>query len=200
MQNRPFRIGLTGSIGMGKTTTAQMFSELGIPVWNADDVVHRLYAKNGAGVEKVAAVCPEAIEDGAVNRRTLRQMIAKNPDALKVLEQAVHPLVAADRLAFLRDTESEIVVLDIPLLFETGAEASVDVVVVVSAPAALQRQRVLERGDMTEAEFETILAKQIPDVEKRQRADYVIETVTLEAARVQVHACLHDIEQRLAHA
>lgn len=197
---RPFIVGLTGSIGMGKSTTAGFFREEGIPVWDADDAVHRLYAQGGAAVGPIFALYPPAIKQGAVDRAALREWIGRDPSALGQIEKLVHPLVAEDRAAFLRGAGSDIAVLDIPLLFETGAEGAMDAVVVVSAPPEIQRARVLARGTMSEEQLETILAKQLPDAEKRARADYVIETLTLEAARAAVHAIVADIRKKLTNA
>ncbi len=193
----PFIIGLTGSIGMGKSTTAKMFAKEGIPVWDADAAVHRLYARDGAAVEAIRAIHLDAIRDGAVDRAALRDWISSDKTALRQIEAVVHPLVAEDRAEFLRTTTADIVLLDIPLLFETGRTETFDAIVVVSAPIDIQRQRVLDRGTMTEQQFEAILAKQMPDAEKRCRADYVIETLTLEAAGAAVQSCLRDIRSKM---
>lgn len=194
-------IGLTGSIGMGKSTTAGIFAEMGVPVWDADAAVHRLYAPDGGAAGPVGALCPEAVVDGAVDRSRLKDWIARDPAALAKLEAVVHPLVAADRAAFIataaRDGQRA-VLLDIPLLFETGAEASVDAVVVVSVPPDVQRQRVLERPGMTAEHLQTILDRQLPDAEKRKRADFIIDTTTMEGARAAVARVLEEIGQRHA--
>lgn len=195
-----YRLGLTGSIGMGKSTTAQMFADLGVPVWDADAVVHRLYGPQGAATQIVAQLYPDVIQNGAVSRPLLRQKIAADPLVLDALQAVIHPLVSADRLAFLAATKAQIVVLDIPLLFETGAHLHCDGIVVVSAPPAVQRQRVLDRGEMSKAEFDLILARQMPDSEKRARATWVIETLTLDLARAAVAAILAEIRQRIADA
>jgi dephospho-CoA kinase len=185
-RHRPWLIGLTGSIGMGKSTTAAMFAEMGADVWDADGAVRRLYAPGGAAVPPVAALLPDAVRDGAVDRAVLRRAIAADPGLLPRLEAIVHPLVAEDRIAFVAQSRAPVVVCDVPLLFETGAEREYDQVVVVSAPPELQRARVLARGTMTEAEFAAILARQMPDAEKRARADRVIETRDLDTARAAV--------------
>lgn len=192
---RPFRLGLTGSIGMGKSTTAGMFAAEGVPVWDADAAVHRLYAKGGAAVAPLAALYPAAIEDGAVSRAALKSWIADDPTALPCIETVVHPLVAADRAAFVAAATADIVVLDIPLLFETGADAMMDATLVVTAPLELQRARVMARPCMTEALFAAILAKQMPDAEKRARATHIIETLGLEAVRLSVQTLIGYIRE-----
>jgi dephospho-CoA kinase len=192
---RPFRLGLTGSIGMGKSTTAGFFRDAGVPVWDADAAVHRLYAKGGAAVEPIRALHPQAVRDGAVDRSALRVWIARDETALARIEQVVHPLVVADRAAFIAAATSDIVVLDIPLLFETGAEATLDATLTVTAPAELQRRRVLARPGMTEAHLAAILARQLSDAEKRARATHVIETLGLDAVREAVLALIAYIRE-----
>ncbi|MDP3339167.1 dephospho-CoA kinase [Frigidibacter sp.] len=195
----PFRLGLTGSIGMGKSTTAAMFAEAGVPVWDADAAVHRLYAPGGAAVPAIAELHPEAVKDGAVDRAALKDWIAKDPTALGQIERAVHPLVAANREAFLTDAaDKPLVLLDIPLLFETGAEAQMDATLVVSAPPEVQRARVLARPGMTEAQLDLILSRQMPDAKKRARATWVIETNGLEATRAAVQDLIETIRARHA--
>ncbi|MCF2906030.1 dephospho-CoA kinase [Octadecabacter sp. CECT 8868] len=195
-----FVVGLTGSIGMGKSTTAQMFSDMGVPVWDADAVVRGLYRKGGAAADLVRCHYPEAMEAGAVSRDKLRELIAADPKILDHIQSLVHPLVAENRAAFLKNPKNEIVLLDIPLLFETGTDAECDAVVVVTAPADIQRQRVLDRGEMTEKDFQLILSRQLPDSQKRERAKWVIETLSMDAARQSVKDILAEIKQELAHA
>ncbi len=201
MTTRPHIIGLTGSIGMGKTTTAGFFREKGIPVWDADAAVHRLYAGLGAAVEGIRNICPNAVSIDGVDRAVLRAWIARDEAAITKIESVVHPRVAEDRAKFIENNAAaghKLVVIDIPLLFETSGEKSVDAVVVVSAPAEVQRKRVLEREGMSLAHFEKILTRQTPDAEKRSRADFVIETTSLESARRQVDAVVTEIHNRIA--
>ncbi len=195
-----FRLGLTGSIGMGKSTTARLFADAGCAVWDADAAVHRLYAKGGAAVESMQAAFPQAIVDGAVSRDALKQIIGADPTALKRIETIVHPLVGQDREQFITSAKADILVFDIPLLFETGGDARMDAVAVVSVDADTQRARVLARGTMTEDQFNAIRAKQMPDAEKRARADYVIVTDTMDHARQQVQDVVTDIRSRMKDA
>ena len=197
-------VGLTGSIGMGKSTVAAMFEDLGAAIWNADDAVHRLYAKDGAAVEPINNAFPEAITGDAVDRDRLSEIVLKDPVALRKLEAIVHPLVAADRVSFLEQAKAqsaEIALMDIPLLFETGQADSFDVVVVVSAAEDVQRKRVLERPGMTVEKLDAILKRQMPDAEKRARADYVIPTdIPLEETKKSVRDVYRLItEQDEAH-
>lgn len=191
-------VGLTGSVGMGKSTSAGLFREAGVPVFDADAAVHDLY--RGEAVPLVEAAFPGVTRDGAIDRIVLASRVLNDADALKALEAIVHPLVLARRQVFLDRAKADgaqIVVLDIPLLFETGGEASVDRVVVVSAPEAVQKARVLARPGMTEAKFSAIKAKQLDDAEKRRRADYVIDTSqSIEAARRQVDQILAALRQQ----
>ncbi len=195
-----FRLGLTGSIGMGKSTTAALFAEEGCAVWDADAAVHKLYAPGGAAVAPIGALWPEAIEDGAVSRDILKAIIAREATALPRIEALVHPLVARDRADFAAQSRAEVTVFDIPLLFEAGGAEEMDAVACVFVAPEVQKARVLARGTMTEAQFQRILANQMPIAEKRRRADYEIETDTLDHARAQVRQVMQDIRRRLAHA
>jgi dephospho-CoA kinase len=191
--SRPFTvIGLTGSIGMGKSTTAQMFRDEGVPVADSDAIVHDLY--RGAAVGPVSTLFPAAVADGAVDRLALARAVLGQPDRLKALETLIHPMVRQAQDRFLDEARANghaLAVLDIPLLFETGAEDRVDVIVVVTAPSDVQRARVLARPGMTQEKFDAILARQMPDPEKRARADQVIDTSRgMDAARRDVRALI----------
>ena len=181
-------LGLTGSIGMGKSTTAKMFAEAGVPVSDADRMVHALYA--GAAVPHIEKAFPGTVSDGVVDRDKLAAAVLGDPARLRELEAIVHPLVRAETDAFVerhRQAGAPLIVLDIPLLFETGGKDRVDRILVVTAPADVQRERVLSRPGMTEEKFDAILAKQVPDAEKRRRADFVIDTSRgMDAAREDV--------------
>lgn len=194
-------IGLTGSIGMGKSTTAAMFKEAGCPVFDADRAVHDLYEKGGEAVPIIRAVFPDAIKEGAIDRGVLGRYMREDPIQLEVLESFMHPLVGNKRTQFFEDNKSaDITVLDVPLLFETGLDKFVDHIVVVTAPAKIQRARVLSREGMTEELFKVLLSKQMPDAIKRKRADTLIFTdMGLENAREQVHSLLRKIRDKASH-
>ncbi len=195
-----WKLGLTGSIGMGKSTTAAMFRDEGVPVWDADATVHKLYAKGGPAVAPIGQEFPDAIVDGAVDRDQLKQIIASDATVLPKLEAIVHPLVAAGRAEFLDTNKAELVVFDIPLLFETGADTWLDSVLVVTCPPDVQAKRVLDRGTMSSDQFQMILSRQMSDSEKRARADHVIETLTLDATRAAVRNLIAELKTRQSHA
>jgi dephospho-CoA kinase len=190
-----FKLGLTGSIGMGKSTMAKLLAEEGCAIWDADAAVHRLYAPGGKAVRPMQALFPDAIKDGAVSRDRLKQIITADPDALKKIEAIVHPLVGEDRAEFIATSPADILVFDVPLMFETGGNRNMDAVLVVSAPEDVQKERVMARGTMTEEQFLAIKAKQMPDAEKRARADFVVITDSLEHAKAQVRDVLEQIRQ-----
>ena len=193
-----FRLGLTGSIGMGKSTTAAMFAAAGLPVWDADASVHRLYAPGGAAVPPITTLHPKACQDGGIDRAALKSWIAADPNALAQIEAVVHPLVAADRAGFLAKSTADIVILDIPLLFEKSSQSEFDATLLVTTPADLQRKRVLARPGMTEAQFQSILARQMPDAEKRRLATHIVETLDLTSTQAYVTALIAHI--RNTHA
>ncbi|MCF6233780.1 MAG: dephospho-CoA kinase [Rhodobacteraceae bacterium] len=195
-----FALGLTGSIGMGKSTTAGMFADLGCDVWDADAAVHRLYGVGGLAVAPLGDQFPSAIIDNAVSRDALKRIIAETPDSLKVIEQVVHPLLARDRAEFRKSARSDILVFDIPLLYETGGDSLMDAVVVVSVSGEIQDSRVMERETMTPAQFQQIKKNQMPDAEKRARADYVIITDAIDHARQQVQNIIKEIKSRGGYA
>ena len=191
-------IGLTGSIGMGKSTTAQMFREEGCPVFDADAAVHSLYTKGGKAVPIIQAVFPDAIKNEVVDRKVLGVHMREDPLQLKVLESFIHPLVGEARVEFFQvNADADIVVMDVPLLFETGLDKSVHHIVVVTAPYDVQRKRVLARKGMTVELFESLLARQTPDAEKRKRAHSLIFTDKgLDNAREQVQTLLRELRSK----
>ena len=187
-------LGLTGSIGMGKSTTAAMFKQACIPVYDADAAVHEIYAPGGAAVGPLSERFGDILKDGGVDRAALRAKVVNNPDAMRDLEAIVHPLVGLSQMNFRQqalESDALFAVLDIPLLYETGGDARCDYVAVVTAPASVQRERVLARGEMSEEQFEQIKAKQMADAEKRARADFVINTsFGFDFARAQVQSII----------
>ena len=192
-----FLLGLTGSIGMGKSTTADMFREAGVPVWDADATVAKLYGKGGAAVAPLSALNRGLIQNDAVDREALKNWVKTDPNALNRLESLIHPLVAADRAEFIDDhAEQSLIVCDIPLLYETGADQWLDAVLVVTTDAETQKARVMGRAGMDPALFDRILARQMPNSEKIARADYVIETNSFEGARKAVHDLINDLTAR----
>ena len=183
------KIGLTGSIGMGKTATGKIFSELGLPLYDADAAVHKLYGAGQKGSEKIKEKFPNSMNpDGSVNRKSLSTEVLGDPEKIKSLENIIHPLVGEDRKVFFdENAKAKAVVLDIPLLFETGGEKFVDYIVVVDAPREIQEERVLSRPNMTKEKFEKIITQQIPNHEKKKKADFIVDTsISFEDARNQV--------------
>ena len=185
-----FLLGLTGSIGMGKSTTAGFFKDAGCDVWDADAAVHRLYAKQGAAVAPLSNLFPKALIEGAISRQVLKQELQKNPDLIGQLEAIVHPLVAQDRQKFIDSAQSDILVFDIPLLFETGADVHMNAVICVTIDEKEQKKRVLERGTMNEEMFEQVKSRQWSNSQKCEKADFVILTDTLEHVHAQVESIL----------
>ncbi len=196
--SRPLLIGLTGSIGMGKSETAKMFQKLGVPVYDSDAAVHRLYDKGGGAVAAIAQAFPGTVLEEKVDRAALSKAVASRADGFAVLERIVHPLVAAEEAAFLaQHKDAPMVVLDVPLLFEAGGHGRVDVIIVVSAPAELQRARVLSRPGMTPEKLDLILSRQLDDAEKKRRADFVVDTAGgLDHAFAQVRSILDELRRR----
>jgi dephospho-CoA kinase len=192
-------IGLTGSIGMGKSTTAAMFREAGIPVYDADAAVHEAYDVGGIAVGPVGEAFPGVVRDGRVDREELRKRVLGNPEALKVLNGIVHPLIGENRAKVFAEAEAagaDMIIMDVPLIYETGGEKNMAAVIVCSAPADVQRERVLAREGMTPERLDAILAQQVPDAEKRARADYVVDTGKgLDAAREQVKAIIEALRR-----
>lgn len=199
------KLALTGSIGMGKSATAAMFAARGVPVYDADAAVHRVYAPGGAAVAPIEAEFPGVTNaEGGIDRPKLRQRVIDDPQAMKRLEQIVHPIVGGLQRAFLEQAQADghdVIVLDIPLLFETGGDKRADAILVVSAPADVQRARVLARGQMSEAEFDAIVARQVPDAIKREKADFVIDTsLGFAHAEERVDEILSQLRHRIANS
>lgn len=194
------KIGLTGGIGMGKSTTAALFAEAGVPVWDADRAVHRLYAPNGAAVAPILERFPGAGgPKGGVNRAMLAEQVLGDPEALKDLEAIVHPLVELDQAAFMQhhmDEGADFIVFDVPLLLETGDSSTLDIIVVCSAPEEVRKARVMERPGMTEENYNAIVSRQMPNSEKIKHADYVVPTGEgIDMARDVVHGILADLRE-----
>ena len=200
---RPYLVGLTGSIGMGKSETAKLFAGLGVPVYDADAAVHALYERGGAAVARIAEAFPGSVKNGRVDRGELARQVGADTSGFARLEAIVHPLAAEAERAFVGEAKAkgaELVVLDIPLLFETGAQGRMDAVVVVSAPLKVQHARVLAREGMTQERLDGILARQMPDAEKRAQADFVVETDKgLDHALDQVKKIVAELKRRAKH-
>ena len=195
-----FRLGLTGSIGMGKSTTAKFFENAGCALWDADAAVHRLYAKDGKAVQPIRKAFPNVVLNGFVSRDLLKKELELTSNGFEKLEAIVHPLVAQDRETFINQSSADILVFDIPLLFETGGDKFMDAIVCVTVNSTIQKQRVLARGTMTEKQLQSSLKRQMPISEKLLKSDYVIETETLEQAEQQVGAVLKDIRENRLNA
>ena len=198
-----FKLGLTGSIGMGKSTTAAIFADQGCGVWDADAVVHQLYAENGAAVAPLAAVFPQVVNEQSICRLALKRLISDVPDALQQIEKIVHPLVVRDRQSFIEQAEQSkqaVLVFDIPLLYETQSQQKFDAVACVYISPDEQRRRVMDRGTMTDAQFDYILSKQMPNSEKQGLSDYLIETDSVPHVMAQVAAIIKDIKDQTIHA
>ena len=195
-----FRLGLTGSIGMGKSTTSKLFADFGCDIWDADRAVHRLYEKGGAAVHPISKIFPSSILNDAICRANLKEILFRDQNAFSRLEAIVHPLVAKDRADFIENAKSDILVFDIPLLFEINGDKTMDAVACVYIDEETQKKRTLDRGTMTAEQFSKILAKQMSIAEKRIRSDYVIKTDTIEHAREQVQQILQQIRSQMNYA
>lgn len=196
------KIGLTGSIGMGKSTTSKMFNQNGVPIFDADAMVHTLYQKGYQGYDIVKSICPEAATGAQVDRAILSAFVTQNPQALKAIEEQLHPLIRKIEDEFFRQSQQEAakyIIFDAPLLFEMNNQTDMDKVIVVTTTAEQQKQRVMQRDGMTVEKFEFLLSKQISDVEKRERADYIVDTSDgLEAAQLQVNAIIEILDKLAA--
>lgn len=195
-----FKLGLTGSIGMGKSTTARIFADQGCGVWDADAAVHKLYSENGAAVAPLAAIFPRVLKKQAICRMAIKQLISDNSKALKQIENIVHPLVVRDRQLFIEQAKQAVLVFDIPLLYETHSQHQFDAVACVYISPEEQRRRVMDRGTMTAAQLDYILSKQMPIAKKRELSHYQIKTDSLLHVMAQVSAILADIREQVVDA
>lgn len=195
-----FKLGLTGSIGMGKSTTARIFADQGCGVWDADAAVHKLYGENGAAVAPLAAIFPQVLKKQAICRMAIKQLISDNSEALKQIENIVHPLVVRDRQLFIEQAKQAVLVFDIPLLYETHSQHQFDAVACVYISPEEQRRRVMDRGTMTAAQLDYILSKQMPIAKKRELSHYQIKTDSLLHVMAQVSAILADIREQVVDA
>ena len=195
-----FKLGLTGSIGMGKSTTARIFADQGCGVWDADAAVHKLYGKNGEAVAPLAAIFPQVLKKQTICRTAIKQLISDNSEALKQIENIVHPLVVRDRQLFIEQAKQAVLVFDIPLLYETHSQHQFDAVACVYISPEEQRRRVMDRGTMTAAQLDYILSKQMPIAKKRELSHYQIKTDSLVHVMAQVSAILADIREQVVDA
>jgi dephospho-CoA kinase len=195
-----FKLGLTGSIGMGKSTTARIFADQGCGIWDADAAVHKLYGENGAAVAPLAAIFPQVLKKQAICRMAIKQLISDNSEALKQIENIVHPLVVRDRQLFIEQAKQAVLVFDIPLLYETHSQHQFDAVACVYISPEEQRRRVMDRGTMTAAQLDYILSKQMPIAKKRELSHYQIKTDSLVHVMAQVSAILADIREQVVDA
>ena len=195
-----FKLGLTGSIGMGKSTTARIFADQGCGVWDADAAVHKLYGENGAAVAPLAAIFPQVLKKKAICRTSIKQLISDNSEALKQIENIVHPLVVRDRQLFIEQAKQAVLVFDIPLLYETHSQHQFDAVACVYISPEEQRRRVMDRGTMTAAQLDYILSKQMPIAKKRELSHYQIKTDSLVHVMAQVSVILADIREQVVDA
>ena len=195
-----FKLGLTGSIGMGKSTTARIFADQGCGIWDADAVVHKLYGENGAAVAPLAAIFPQVLKKQTICRTAIKQLISDNSEALKQIENIVHPLVVRDRQLFIEQAKQAVLVFDIPLLYETHSQHQFDAVACVYISPEEQRRRVMDRGTMTAAQLDYILSKQMPIAKKRELSHYQIKTDSLVHVMAQVSVILADIREQVVDA
>jgi dephospho-CoA kinase len=195
-----FKLGLTGSIGMGKSTTARIFADQGCGIWDADAAVHKLYGENGAAVAPLAAIFPQVLKKQAICRMAIKQLISDNSEALKQIENIVHPLVVRDRQLFIEQAKQAVLVFDIPLLYETHSQHQFDAVACVYISPEEQRRRVMDRGTMTAAQLDYILSKQMPIAKKRELSHYQIKTDSLVHVMAQVSVILADIREQVVDA